>query len=154
MSEGGPDQGWGAPPPGPYGGGGGYPPPQPGWGTPGPYGAPGAPPPGWSPVPVGPPRTHGKAIAVLVLGIASLIACLGLPGIVALCLAPGARREIAASQGRLTGEGLVKAGVICSWISIALAILVIIAFAIVLAFAISNGSGSIEIRTPEPALEF
>jgi hypothetical protein len=88
-----------------------------------------------------------------VLGISSLIACLGLPGIVALCLAPGARREIAESRGRLTGEGLIKAGVICSWISIALALLVIVVFAVVFGVAISNGSGNIQID-PAPTLEF
>ena len=132
-------------------------PPQGGWGVPGPYGAQPPPQPGWAPpgYPLGPPRTHGRAIAVLVLGISSLVACLGIPGIVALCLAPGARREIAASQGRLTGEGLIKAGVICSWISIVLVILVVVVFAVALTIAVSDGGGNIEIRTPgEPALEF
>lgn len=123
----------GGPPPGPYG----APPPYQAWGPPG-----------------GPAKTHGKAIAVLVLGISSLVACLGIPGVVALFLAPGARREIAASQGRLTGETLIKAGVICSWISIALAILIVLVIAIALTVAISNGGGTVEINPGQSALGF
>jgi hypothetical protein len=64
-------------------------------------------------------QTSGKATTVLVLGILSLLVCMVL-GIIAVCLAPGARREIAESQGRLGGEGQIKAGVICGWISIGL----------------------------------
>jgi hypothetical protein len=140
--------GGGYPPPGGWGPAG---PPPPGWGAPGPYGAQGYPPQGgWGPVgyPSGPPKTAGKAIAILVLGISSLVACIGIPGIVALCLAPGAKREIAASQGRLTGDGLIKAGVICSWVSIALVILVVVVFAIAITIAASTGGGTIEIQTP------
>jgi hypothetical protein len=37
-------------------------------------------------------------------------------------MAPGAKREIAASEGTVTGEGLVKAGVVCSWISLGLVV--------------------------------
>lgn len=70
------------------------------------------------------------------LGIASLVmmfTCfLGfIPAIVSLCLAPGARREIAESKGALTGQGQVKAGVICSWVTLALTLLgisVLVAF--------------------------
>lgn len=106
--------------PGTYGGGEGS---HQQWGQ-ATYSGAGYPPPGY-------PRqrqTSGRAIAVLVLGIASLTVFWGVAGIVALCLSPGAKREIAASQGHLGGEDLVKAGVICSWISIALTILTIIAF--------------------------
>ena len=42
--------------------------------------------------------------------------------IVALALAPGAKREIAASGGALTGGGFIRAGVICAWISVALTV--------------------------------
>ena len=38
--------------------------------------------------------------------------------IVALCLAPGAKREIRDSQGQIQGEGQVKAGEILSWVSV------------------------------------
>ncbi|MGQ0630134.1 MAG: DUF4190 domain-containing protein [Sporichthyaceae bacterium] len=94
-----------------WGPGQGYPPPG--------YG------PGWNPAP---PRNSGQSIAVLVLGVASLTVFWGVAGIVALCLAPGAKREIAASQGRVGGEGMIRAGVICSWVSIVLTLLAIVAF--------------------------
>ncbi|HUR76050.1 MAG TPA: DUF4190 domain-containing protein [Sporichthya sp.] len=74
------------------------------------------------------------------LGIASLVAfftcCLGfVPAIVSLCLAPGAKREIQASGGALTGDGMVKAGVICSWVTIGLTVLAIVSFGLLVAFA-------------------
>ena len=72
-----------------------------------------------------PPRTSGQATAVMVLGIVGLsVFCLyGLgviPAIVALALAPGARRQIRDSGGLLTGEGFIRAGVICAWVAIGL----------------------------------
>jgi hypothetical protein len=77
------------------------------------------------------PSTSGRATAVLICGIASLVlllSCIGfIPAIVALALAPGAQRDIAASGGRLTGEGQIKAGRICSWIAIAINILIVLA---------------------------
>jgi hypothetical protein len=62
-----------------------------------------------------------------VCGIASLLVpCLGLvPAIVALVRAGGARREIIASGGRLTGLGMVTAGRITAWIGVALTIVAI-----------------------------
>lgn len=71
------------------------------------------------------PTTSGKATAVLVLGIASLILVwmcgIGLvTAIVALVMAPGATREIQASQGRLGGVGMVQGGKICSWVTVGL----------------------------------
>jgi hypothetical protein len=60
-----------------------------------------------------------------VLGILSLVVCQIL-GIIAICLAPGAKQEIAASQGRLGGEGQIKAGVICAWVSIAIGVFVLL----------------------------
>lgn len=106
-----------APPPqsGSYGPPQGYGPP-PGYGAPG-YGpppVPGAPYPGWQPA----PQTDGKAIAVLVLAICSWVVFPVIPAIVALALAPGASRDIAASGGRLTGEGLIRAGRIVAWINL------------------------------------
>jgi hypothetical protein len=75
-----------------------------------------------------PPRSSAKAVAVLILGIAGLVFTCAygfgvIAAIVALVLAPGAKREIQSSQGTLTGEGMIKAGVICSWLSVALAAL-------------------------------
>lgn len=118
----------------------GPPPPPP---PPPPPGQP--PPPGWGQPPpqyYGPyaqaPRTDGTATAVLVLSICSWV-FLGLCGlgfiaaIVALCLAPGAKRNIAQSGGTLTGESLVKAGVIVSWINIGVVAIGLVIFIIVVA---------------------
>jgi hypothetical protein len=81
-----------------------------------------------------PARTSGLAVAILVLGIVSVLMMCGygiglVPAVVALCLAPGARREIAASGGAVTGEGMVRAGVICSWVAVGVS-LALIAFVV------------------------
>jgi hypothetical protein len=66
-----------------------------------------------------------------VLGISSLVLLCAVfvflpvavvPAIIALALAPGAKREIHASGGALTGLGTVKAGVVCSWVTIGVSI--------------------------------
>jgi hypothetical protein len=89
-------------------------------GSPGPgYGAPpgaGAPYAGWQPA----PQTSGRAVVVLVLAVCSFVLFPLVPAIVALVLAPGASRELAASGGRLTGDGLLKAGRIVAWINVAM----------------------------------
>lgn len=88
------------------------------------------------------PRQSGQSIAVLVLGVASLTVFWGIAGIVALCLAPGARREIEAAEGRLEGQGLIRVGVICSWISIALTVLAVLVVAgLLTAVAMGGGPG-------------
>jgi hypothetical protein len=79
-------------------------------------------------------------VAVLVLGILSLPLTCGyglgfIAAIVALALAPGAKREINASAGQLGGLGFVKAGVICSWIAIGLVALGVIAIIALIALS-------------------
>jgi hypothetical protein len=81
----------------------------------------------------------------LVLGIVSLVLMcaygVGLvAAIVALAMSPSAKREIAASQGRLTGEGFIKAGVICAWVAVGLIVagIVIAIVIIIIAAATSN----------------
>lgn len=69
----------------------------------------------------------------MVLGIVGLAMMCGLglgvvAAIVSLALAPGAKREISGSGGALTGEGMVKAGVICSWICVGLTALWVLYF--------------------------
>jgi hypothetical protein len=145
------DQPYGPPPGASYG-----PPPGqvagPGYGPPPPYGAPPAygPPPGYGPAGYGygGPRTSSNATVVLACGIGSLFllfTCgLGfIPAIVALVRAGAARREILASEGRLTGLGMVQAGRITAWITIGLTILAIIAVValVVLGVAFDSGSG-------------
>jgi hypothetical protein len=73
----------------------------------------------------------GKAIAALICGIVGLTSC-GLVGIVAIVLGNQALREIAASGGRVEGEGLARAGVVMGWISVALMALGVAVLAIVL----------------------
>jgi hypothetical protein len=115
---------YGSPPASPYG------PPQgqggaPGYGPP-PYGAPPGPPTAYGPgYGYGGPRTSNNATLVLVCGIASLLVpCIGLvPAIVALAMSGSARREILASDGRLTGLGMVTAGRITAWIGVIIALL-------------------------------
>ena len=125
----------GYPPPPP-----GYPPagyqaPPPGYGQPPGYPSPGGYQPGYG------PRNSGTAVAVLVLGICGLVfGCaygVGIvPAIVALALAPKAKREIAGSSGMLTGEGMVKAGVICGWVTVGLTALgIVLVIALVLGTA-------------------
>ena len=99
-------------PPGTPPGYGAPPPPPPGYGGPG-QGAPGY----GGPTYGGPPQNSSKAVASLVVGIISPIlgfccAIIGLVGIVAVVLGRSAQKEIAASNGALTGEGMAKAGVI------------------------------------------
>ena len=96
---------------------------QSGYGQPG-YGYPQHPPTG---------RTSGRATTVLVLGISSLVFWLFcgigvIPAVIALVMAPGADREIAASGGMLGGRDQVKAGRIMSWITVGITALSVLAF--------------------------
>lgn len=126
---------YGAPPPG-YGAP--PPPPPPGYGGPG-YGGP----------PMGgPPQNSSKAVAALVVGIVSPIlglccAIIGLVGIVAVVLGRNAQKEIAASNGRLTGEGMAKAGVILGIIGSSLGLLMTILNVVLLVL----GDGTIDFNT-------
>ncbi|HEX5017153.1 MAG TPA: DUF4190 domain-containing protein [Actinomycetes bacterium] len=120
------------PPPGPY------PPPTPGGGY------------QWYPTP---PTNSGKAIAVLVLGIVGLLFVCGyglgvVPAIVALAMAPSAKREIEASGGTLTGEGMIKAGVVCSWVAVGIAAVGLVLIVIVVVAA-AVGSSALEGGTSE-----
>lgn len=90
-----------------------------------------------------PPETDGTAIAVLILSIGSWIICPIVPAIIALVLAPSAKRNIAESGGMKTGEGMVKAGVIVSWINIAFWVLFGIIIGIIAALAVASGAGAL-----------
>jgi hypothetical protein len=68
-----------------------------------------------------------SSVVMFTCGIGFILA------IVSLCLAPGAKREIAESRGALTGEGMVKAGVICSWVTIGFTVLAIVLLGVLLA---------------------
>lgn len=90
-------------------------------------------PPAPAPAPAPAPmlRTSGRATAVLVLGIVGLCFSLSLnllfgvaSAIVALRLAPRARREIASSGGWVVGAKQVKTGVRLAWAAIVISVLV------------------------------
>jgi hypothetical protein len=113
-----------------------------------PQGQPGGFPP--SPPPAGPPpagspyggpgtgqSTNGKAIASLVLGICSIVLCLGfLAGIPAVILGRIAKREIAEGNG--TGDGLANAGLITGIIGIVLGVLWLLYVILVIAIGVSS----------------
>lgn len=76
------------------------------------------------------PATSGKATAVMILGIASLVTvwCYGIgiiPAIVGLVMSGSAKRELENSGGRLTGLGMVTAGRVTGWISVGLSVIFI-----------------------------
>ena len=97
------------------------------------------------------PTTSGRATAVLICGISSLLLLLAgvgfIPAVVALVLAGGAKREILESNGRLTGLDFVKAGRICSWITIALSVLAVIVV-VIFVVLLASGSGSMYAGAP------
>ncbi|MFD1826633.1 MULTISPECIES: DUF4190 domain-containing protein [Mumia] len=95
--------------------------------NPPPGGGYGGPPPGYNPPPGGdpygvPPQTSNKAIWALVTGLLGLLCC-GVIGIAGIILGNQAKAEIEASQGRLTGTGMAKAGFILGIVSIVLTVL-------------------------------
>lgn len=65
-----------------------------------------------------PPQTSGSAIVALILSIGAWTICPIIPAIVALVFANMAKKEIAAGEGRVTGQGLVTAATIVAWINI------------------------------------
>ena len=66
-----------------------------------------------------PTQTSQNATIALVLAIVSWLLCPVIPAVVALFLCRSAKQEIAASGGRITGEGLVTASKVVSWLNIA-----------------------------------
>jgi hypothetical protein len=81
----------------------------------------------------------------MVLGIVGLLMVCGygigvVPAIVALALAPGAKREIEQSGGMVTGDGFVKAGVICSWVTVGLTVAGILLVVLLLVIGASTSS--------------
>ena len=88
------------------------------------------------------PSTSGRATAVLICGISSLLLLLAgvgfIPAVVALVLAGGAKREIAASNGSLTGLEFVKTGRICSWITIALTVIAVVLAVVALLLIVNS----------------
>ncbi|WP_432489015.1 chromosomal replication initiator protein DnaA [Kineococcus sp. SYSU DK018] len=93
--------------------------------------------------PHGQPPVAGSAHAVLwtaVGGAVLLFSGLGwIAAIVALALAPGARRDVLASQGARRGLGHVLAGKIVAWVTLALSLLFVVGLVAFIAWL--NGQG-------------
>jgi hypothetical protein len=79
------------------------------------------------------------AVAALVCSIASWVLCPIVLAVVALALAHGAGNKIDASEGRLGGQGMVRAAQIVSWIHIGLITLATVITAIVLIAVDASG---------------
>ena len=106
---------------------------QPDWGPPPPHAAQ----PGYGSY--APVQTDGKAVAGLVLAICSWVVLPLIAAIVALVLASSSQREIAASGGRLGGEGINTATKWISWINIALCVLAVVL--VIGAFVLLSSTG-------------
>lgn len=118
-----------------------YPAPAPGYG----YPPPGYPPQGYAYPPPGyvpAVTTSTSAIVGLVLAIASWVICPIVLAVVALVLAKKSGDEIAASGGRVGGEGLNTATKILSWINIGLYAAVVIIFGAIFLIALVLGAAS------------
>ena len=94
------------------------------------------PPPAYGPV----PQTSTNAIAALVLSIVAWVICPIIPAIIALVFANKADKEIVASNGWVTGAGLVTASKIVAWINIGLYGALIAIGVLVLIVAVVGGA--------------
>ena len=94
-----------------------------------------------SPPPYGPvPQASTNAIAALVLSIVAWVICPIIPAIIALVFAGKADKEIVASNGWVTGAGLVTASKIVAWINIGLYGALIAIGVLVLIVAVVGGA--------------
>ncbi len=101
-----------------------YPAPgQPGPGYPGGYPAPGYPAYGAAYTP--PPRTNGIALASMIVSIASLLLCVGFPGIVGLVLGIVGLNQVMRDGSR--GRGFAITGIVVGAVATAFAMLVVVA---------------------------
>ena len=75
------------------------------------------------PMPPAGPQSNTMALISLIAGIASFVLIPVIGAIVAIITGNNARKEILASNGMQTGDGMAKAGVILGWVNIALSVL-------------------------------
>jgi len=94
------------------------------------------PPPAYGPA----PQTSNNAVAALVLSIVSWVFCPIIPAIIALVFASKARREILASNGWVTGTGLVTSAKIVAWINIGFWAAMTIVWIFILVVALISGA--------------
>jgi len=87
------------------------------------------------------PKSSTYAVVSLVLAIGSFVLCPVILAIAALVVASSADREIKASNGWITGDGMVKAAKIIAWINIAITIVVTIGIIALFAVARTGSTG-------------
>jgi hypothetical protein len=90
----------------------------------------------------GPPQqgSSGEATASLILGICGLLICSLICSPLAIMYGKRARRSIAASGGRLGGDGMATAGIILGWIGIGFLILGLVVAVIFIIAAIATSA--------------
>ena len=101
------------------------------------------PPPGYPAGGYAPPaaaQTSSNAVIALVLAVASWAVCPLVAAVVALVFASNASKEIAASGGRVEGQGLVTAAKIVAWINIGLTAAALVVFVFVFVLLAVAGS--------------
>lgn len=88
----------------------------------------------------GAPVQNQKALWALILGILGLVCCGIFTAVPALILGNNAKKEIAASGGTQSGEGMAQAGFILGIVGTALSVLGVLAYVFFFA-AVVGGSG-------------
>ena len=86
--------------------------------------------------------TSNDAVVALVLSICSWVFCPVVLAVVALVFAGKAKRAIDASNGWVTGDGMVTAAKVISWINIAVTLVVAVVAVIILVVAAVSTSTS------------
>ena len=108
------------------------------------------PPPSYPPpYPQQQPQTSSKAIVALVLAILAWTTCPVVLAIPALIFAGQAKREIAASNGWVTGDGFVTASRVMGWLNIGIAGAFALFFVVVVIFGAVFGETS-TMSSPAP----
>jgi len=106
------------------------------------------PPPGYGGPAYGPAKTNTKAMVSLIIGIVALpfafcCSIFGLIGIAAIVLGRQGSKEIAASAGAETGEGMAKAGFVLGIVATVLAVIMTIVSVVLVA----RGHSSLNFRS-------
>lgn len=73
-------------------------------------------------------QTNGLAIASLVVSIASVLFCCGVPGIAGAIMGHAARKQI--KQQNQAGEGMALAGIIVGWAAFGIGVLLVIFYVV------------------------
>ena len=91
------------------------------------------------------PQTSNKAVVAMVMAILSFVVCPVILAIAALIVGGQAKQEIGASNGWLTGEGLVTGAKILAWVNIALTAVAVI-FGIIFFLALGATLNDLEVN--------